>query len=260
MKFPNLSQIGLEFRSGLIKHSPAILTGLGITGLITTTVLAVRATPKALILIKEKEDEKKVDELTVVETIKTTWLCYLPATISGIASIACILGAHSVHQRRNAALATAYSLSESALKTYQQKVIETIGEKKEKILVRDEIAKDEIKKNPVTNKEVIITGKGDTLCYDASSGRYFKSDIDKIRKVENMLNKELNTAMWISLNDYYYEIGLSPTDVGIELGWNAGGNLIEFDYSSQLAEDGTPCLVVSFRSGAAPRFDYRNLH
>ena len=37
------------------KHSPEILTGIGIAGMITTTVLAVRATPKALVLIEEAE-------------------------------------------------------------------------------------------------------------------------------------------------------------------------------------------------------------
>ena len=41
------------------KHSPEILTGIGIVGMISTTVLAVRATPKALMLIEEKKRDKK---------------------------------------------------------------------------------------------------------------------------------------------------------------------------------------------------------
>lgn len=260
MKFnlPNLSKIGMELRSGLIKHSPELLIGFGIAGMLTTTVLAVVATPKALTLIKEKEEEKEVEKLEPLEVVKTTWTCYIPTTITCAASIVCILGARSIYSRRNVALAAAYSLSESALKTYQQKVIETIGEKKEKILVRDEIAKDQMKKNPVTNNEVIITGKGETLCYDSTSGRYFKSDIEKLRQIENMLNKEMISTMWISLNDYYFAIGLKPVEMGDDLGWNANRDLIDFDYSSQLAEDGTPCLVVGFR--VAPRYDFRSLH
>lgn len=46
-----------NMQTAVKKHSPEILTGIGIAGMITTTVLAVRATPKALILIEEKKDE-----------------------------------------------------------------------------------------------------------------------------------------------------------------------------------------------------------
>lgn len=252
----NWSKMANDIRSGLQKHSPEILTGIGIAGLITTTVLAVRATPKALLLIEEKKIEEDVDKLKPVEVVRTTWTCYIPATVTGALSIACLIGASSVSLKRNTALATAYSLSESALKTYQEKVIETIGEKKEKE-IRDEIAKGQLKKDPLVNKEVIVTGKGETLCYDTISGRYFKCDIEKIRRVEAMLNKELYSSMYVSLNDFYYEIGLRSTELGDELGWNTDMGPINFDFSSQLAEDDTPCLVINYH--IAPRYDYRTL-
>lgn len=252
----NWSKMANDIRSGLQKHSPEILTGIGIAGLITTTVLAVRATPKALLLIEEKKIEEDVDKLKPVEVVRTTWTCYIPATVTGALSIACLVGASSVSLKRNTALATAYSLSESALKTYQEKVIETIGEKKEKE-IRDEIAKGQLKKDPLVNKEVIVTGKGETLCYDTISGRYFKCDIEKIRRVEAMLNKELYSSMYVSLNDFYYEIGLRSTELGDELGWNTDMGPINFDFSSQLAEDDTPCLVINYH--IAPRYDYRTL-
>lgn len=252
----NWSKMANDIRSGLQKHSPEILTGIGIAGLITTTVLAVRATPKALLMIEEKKIEEDVDKLKPVEVVRTTWTCYIPATVTGALSIACLVGASSVSLKRNTALATAYSLSESALKTYQEKVIETIGEKKEKE-IRDEIAKGQLKKDPLVNKEVIVTGKGETLCYDTISGRYFKCDIEKIRRVEAMLNKELYSSMYVSLNDFYYEIGLRSTELGDELGWNTDMGPINFDFSSQLAEDDTPCLVINYH--IAPRYDYRTL-
>ncbi len=44
-------------RKAMKKHSPEILTGIGIAGMITTTVMAVKATPKALILLEEKKDD-----------------------------------------------------------------------------------------------------------------------------------------------------------------------------------------------------------
>ncbi|HQJ90395.1 MAG TPA: DUF6353 family protein [Paludibacteraceae bacterium] len=249
----NLSNIAKGVRTAMKKHSPEILTGIGIAGMITTTVMAVRATPKALILIEDKKIENDTDKLTPVETIKATWTCYIPAAITGGLSIICLIGASSVNARRNAALATAYTLSESALKEYQEKVIETIGEKKEQT-VRDAIAKERIDKNPVSSREVIITEKGNTLCYDAISGRYFKSDIDKLKKAENELNRRMRDEMYISLNEFYYEIGLNPIKIGDDLGWNIDHGYIELNFSSQLSDDGNPCLVIDYQ--VAPRYEY----
>ena len=58
------------------KHSPEILIGIGVTGMITTTLLAVKATPRALDLIALEKEELKVDKLTTVETIRATWKLY----------------------------------------------------------------------------------------------------------------------------------------------------------------------------------------
>lgn len=248
------------------KHSPEILTGIGIAGMLSTTVLAVRATPKALMLIEEKKREKKFaaikdggdSDLTKLEIVKTAWKPYIPAVITGAASIACLVGASSVNARRNAALAAAYALSETTLADYKEKVVETIGEKKAQE-VKDAIAKDKIENDPVTRKEIIATDKGETLCYDALSGRYFKSDIEYIRRAVNNLNERLLFDIHISLNEYYDEIGLEEIfPMGENLGWtvdpdSANKGLIELDFSSQLAE-GTPCLVAGFSN--APRYDY----
>ena len=151
---------------------------------------------------------------------------------------------------------SAYTISESTLRDYQKKVVETIGEKKEQT-VRDAVAKERLEKNPVENKEVIVTAKGDTLCFDAVSGRYFKSDIDKLKKAENELNRQMRDEMYISLNDFYYEVGLEPIKLGDDLGWNIDNGYIDLRFSSQLATDGTPCLVIDY--GYGPRYDFRNL-
>lgn len=276
----NLSTITKSVRTALKKHSPEILTGIGIAGMITTTIMAVKATPKALMFMEDeiefrlKNNERDEQEnvkglikvsddkygeygqyrLPVCDVVKTTWLCYLPAAITAAASVACLIGASSVNFKRNAALATTYSLSETALREYKDKVIETIGEKKEKS-VRDAVAKDKINKNPVERNEVIITDNGETLCYDVQSGRYFKSDINTIKKAINKLNRQMLTDMFISLNELYYEIGLSTIELGDELGWHIDRGLIDIEYSSQLAADGRPCLVIDYR--VAPQYDYR---
>ena len=246
----------LSLKTAIKKHSPEILTGIGIAGMITTTVMAVRATPKALILIEERKEEIGAEKLEAMDMVKTTWACYIPAAITGTLSVACLIGASSVNARRNAALATAYTLSESALKDYQGKVIEMFGEKKNEA-VKDAVAKDKVEKNPVVTREVIITEKGNTLCYDAISGRYFKSDIEKIKKAECELNRQMLDDMYVSLNDFYYEIGLDSVKLGDELGWNVDSGYIDLSFSSQLASDGTPCLVIDY--SIAPRYNFSEL-
>lgn len=243
--------------SGLAKHSPAILTAFGITGMIGTTVLAVKATPKALDLIENKKEELDKDGLTVAETVKATWKCYVPAAITCATSAACLIGASSVHTKRNAALATAYKLSESALIEYRDKVVETIGEKKEQS-VRDAIAKDHVEKNPVTNNEVIITDRGYTLCYDKLSGRYFYSDIEKIKKAANELNRQMLNDMYVSLNELYYELGLEGTKLGEQMGWNIDRGLIDLKFSATVSADDRPCIVLDYR--IPPMYGYQNMY
>lgn len=240
----------------LTKYSPGILTGIGITGMIGATFMAVKATPKALYLIEAKKEESEVEELTPVETIKTCWKCYIPATLTTVVSAACLIGASTVNAKRNAALATAYSISEAALREYQEKVVEVVGEKKEKA-VRDAVAKDQIEKDPVTKSEVvIIDSNSNTLCYEPLSGRYFKSTIDKIKKAEIKLDRQMIQEMYVSLNDFYWEIGLDGTDLGDKMGWNLSKGYMDLSFSSQLADDGTPCAVIVY--GIPPVYDYQN--
>ena len=253
----NFSKMVKDTKRFISAKSPEILTGIGIAGMITTTVLAVKATPKALDLIAKAEDAKfdngHEDPLTTIEKVKVAWKPYIPAAVTGTLSVVCLIGASSVNARRNAALATAYKLSETALTEYKQKVIETVGEKKEKI-VREAIDKDKIEKNPVSKSEVIVTKKGETLCYEAISGRYFKSDIDTIEKAVNEINRRLLNDMYISLNELYDEIGLENISLGEDLGWKVEDGLIEIEWSSQIADDGSPCIVMNYLR--APKYGY----
>lgn len=252
----NLATITKDVRKFASKRSPEILTGIGIAGMITTTILAVRATPKALELIEEQKEEASVDELSSFEVVKVAWKPYIPAMVTCIASTACLIGASSVNTKRNAALATAYKLSETALSEYRDKVVETIGEKKERI-VRDKVAEERVKKNPVSKNEVIITGNGKTLCFDPISGRYFMCSIETIKKAENTLNKQMlhDISGYVSLNEFYDELGLDHTSVGNDLGWNTN-QLIDIDFSSQLNDNGEPSVVLDYL--VAPKCDYYN--
>lgn len=252
----NVSTFLKNTQMTLSKHSPKILTGVGIIGMIGTTVMAVQATPKAMQLLEEAKKEKPNEKLTPVDVVKTTWKCYLPAIITGGTSIICLIKANSISTRRNAALATAFNLSRTALNEYKDKVVETLGEKKHQALM-DEIAEDKIKKNDVSNNEIIITEKGNTLCYDGLFGRYFLSDYDAIARAVNRLNRALLTDMYVSLNEFYGELGLEAVDIGDELGWNVDDGQIEIYRSSKLAPDGRPCLVMNY--SVAPKYDFSKL-
>lgn len=258
MSKSKMAQLMRVAKTSITKHSPEILTGIGIAGMITTTILAVKATPKAIRLIEEAKEEKGED-LTKAETIKTCWKAYIPAAATCVASTACLIGASSVSIRRNAMLATAYKLSETAFSEYKEKVVETIGDEKEKV-VREKVSEERIKKNPITKNEVIMTDYGDTQFYETLSGRYFKSDIEQIKKVVNYLNKDMLQDMFgtISLNEFYDELELERIDLGDELGWRVDKGLIEIDFTSKIADNGKPCIVLDYINAPHYGFDKFN--
>ena len=253
----NLKPALKSMKSTLVKHSPEILTGLGIAGMITTTVLAVRSTPKAIKLCESLRSETVYEqdrEPTRLEYFKATWKCYIPSAAIGLASVGCLIGANSENLRRNAALATAYAISESAFKEYKDKVVKEIGEKKEQA-VRDAIAKDHMDRNPIDTSQVIVTGKGKTLCFDKLSGRYFESDIEKIKKAENEINRQMRYDNYVSLNEFYYLLGLDEIRIGDDIGWNIDSGYVDLDFSSHLDPNGTPCLVIDYK--VAPRYEFQ---
>ena len=257
MKLPKLTPLLQSARTMASKHTPEILFAFGLTGMITTTIVAVRATPKALQLIEDAKaaggysDDEPMPKIAIV---KSCWKCYAPAFLIGAVSVACLIGSNSVSVRRNAALTAAYKLSEKALVEYREKTLETVGEKKEQA-IREKVAESQLERNPVSKNEIIIAKKGDTLCYDTLSSRYFKSDIDLLKRAQNDLNERIFNGMYggVSLNEFYDEIGLPHMGVGDDLGWNTS-NKIDLDLDACLADDGTPCIVVGHHN--APTYGY----
>lgn len=259
MSATNLTKTFKSIGRVIAKHSPEILTGLGIAGMVSTTILAVKATPKAVKILDDYKETVLRDHEKVkpVDAVKLTWKCYVPAAVTGTASIACLIGASKVSLKRNAALATAYSLSETALREYKDAVVETVGEKKEKTVKEKAVVK-KLVETPADSSEIIITGHGETMCYDTLCGRYFKSDRTYIDKVVNVLNRRLRTEMYISLNDFYSEIGLAPVEVGYYIGWNIDKDdisEIEIDYGAHLMDDDTPCMTIGFTYRPQYNFD-----
>jgi hypothetical protein len=255
-----MAAIGTAIRKAtkvLADNSPKILTAMAVTGVVSTTVLAVQATPEAMRRIDEAE-EHSYEGITPLDKAKLTWTCYIPATAVGLTTIACILGGHSVSTRRNAALMSMYTLTDNGFREYQAKIVEVLGKQKEQ-KARDEINQARVDANPVSNrKDVVIIAGSTVLMYDPITDRYFQSDFEDVRKAVNDLNQSILTHMgYASQNDFYRAVGLPPVVYGDESGWNTD-NLLEIDFTTTMSEDNRPCAVMNYR--LAPIRGYDSFH
>lgn len=253
-------------RKFVSKRSPEILTGVGLVGMVATTVLAVKATPKALQLIEEEqkkrtkekyEENKKADPningtpaetLSALDKIKVAWKPYIPAAVTGVLSIGCIVGASSVSARRQAALYSAYKLSETAFSEYKDKVAETVSEKKVKE-IKQKIAEDKVEKatEPDSKTKVIMSEDGDTWFIDPYSNTQFRSSKNKIDAAANKVSRSMVCGdMCASLSEFYDELGLDHTATSDDLGWHIDKGVIEPDYSDAVVKDGKAYVVMDF--------------
>lgn len=240
------------FRSAeklILDNSPVILTSLGVVGTITTAVLSGQASFKAAeIISSERYARSQAGESPLLdnrEKLDLSWKLYLPALGMGVLTVSCVIAANRIGMRRAAALASAYALSEKAFGEYKTKVIEKFGDHKEQ-KVREAVAQDQVTQNPISTKEVIISGPGDVLCYDTLSGRYFNSNVETLRKIQNDVNAEIIETMYIALQDFYSRVGLPTTEYSYEVGWNTDC-MLDLEFSTVLSEDGRPCLAVGYR-------------
>ena len=249
-----LKRIGRTARLKASNHAPEILTGLGIAGMITSTILAVRATPKALEILNEEKKALEVEVIEPVGTVKLTWKYYIPTVLVGGISVVCLIWGNRVSVKRYTALAAAYSLTDSAFRDYRHRVVQKLGEEKEKD-IQKEIAKEKFERCPVTTHRIEGTGRGNELCFDVLSGRYFPSDAHALRTIENDINRRLREEMYISANEFMYELGLDPIPLGERIGWNIDKGYISLEFDTHLTDDNKPCLVV--RHNNPPQYEYR---
>ena len=232
------------------KHEPEILMSMGIGGMIFSLAWGIKASFRAARAIDKYKETYGKDKLTAKETIKLTWKLYLPTVLSVAASVPCVIMSNKVSNKRYAAIATAYTISEAALQEYKDKTKEIIGEKKTK-QIEESISDDRVTKTYSGGNQVILTGNGDSLFYEPLSGRYFKSNWNDILKAANELNSEAITNMsgQTTLNDWFQKIGLETTEIGETLGWNLmnnSSNLIDISISSHITKDNVPCGAIYY--------------
>lgn len=209
----------------LKKYSPLILTSVSVIGSITSTVLAVKVTPKALKLINEAKKEKG-SNLTKTEIVKVAWKPYIPTVISLATTITSILSLHILNQRTQNALMTAYTTLNNLHQEYIAKTKELYGDDADQ-KVRNAILNDQ----PMMIKDLT---DGKQLFWDYQSLRFFESTIDEVLRAENQLNAEFAASGAVTLNDFYDLLGLERQFAAQEIGWYDHGTFFEIKFENQL--------------------------
>ena len=225
------------------RNASTILACAGGAGVVVTSVMAVKATPKAQRLLAQAKEEKG-DDLSRLEKVTVAGPAYIPSVIMGTATIAAIFGANALNQRQQAALMSAYALLDNSYKEYRNKVKDLQGEEVDN-QVRDEITKDNYDKDSVHELA------GQELFYDEFSKRYFKSTKYAVQHAAYEINRDLIMRDYATLNEYYAYLGLPEIEGGDEVGWSTAMNFdyywqlwIDFGCNKVILEDGTECTRI----------------
>lgn len=255
------------------RNTPHILTAASIIGLVETGILSFKAGGKTLnVMINYDMDVKDLErkgssegrtDLQEIEkdTAKKIIPILVPPVLMGATTAACIIGSDKISAKRIATLSAAYTIADTALKEYKDKVEEIAGEKKARA-IQESITKDRVNKSqpPEDISQLPTVGNGRVLCKDTYSGRFFYSDANRIKQTILKLSSDCVTDMWIPLNDLYYELGLEQVPMGNDLGWNAD-DLIQYQLpisiTAVLTEDQQPCLGLDY--DVHLRADFRGL-
>jgi Family of unknown function (DUF6353) len=232
-----LTHIATKTSQVLNANAPAILTAFGVSGTVTTAYLTGKASYNAAKRLSEEPAD-----LSGREKVELVWDLYVPAGISAIVTVGCIVGASRISAKRAAAAYSLVTLSERAFEEYREKIVEKLGENKEKA-ARDEIAQTKVTSNPAGT--VLAIGSGNVLCCELYTMRYFESSMESMRKAENNINAKLNHHMYATLDDFYDMVGLVQTSESGTIGWESD-RLMELRFTTTLTPDGKPCLAFGF--------------
>ena len=226
------------------RNTPTILTCVCGIGVVATSVMAIKATLKALQLLEEAKAEKG-DDLTKLEVVVVAGPAYIPAMVTGAATIACVFGTNVLNQRQQASLASAYALIDNSYKEYKKKVEELYG-KEANAQVQQEIAKDKYKENNIQQEN------DELLFYDEFSGRYFNATMERVLVAEYQVNRELHNAGCDTLNHFYELVGLDPIDGRDVLDWFESSNYecywqsrLDFRHNKVVMNDGLECYIIT---------------
>lgn len=240
----------------LKKISPTILSCFGAAGVVGTSVLAVKATPKALrkIRLDSKYTHNDPDAYTKLEAFQSAWFYYVPSVVMGAATIVCIFGANILNKHQQAAITSAYALLNDAYQDYKNKLKELYGEDAHRKIM-EAIAVE--KANDVYMASTgLVEGSSldfdehnpddNRLFYDTYSKRYFESSINRVLQAEYYLNRDFAIGGYRSVNDFYEFLGIAPINGGDEIGWDIATGLawIDFNHYKTVLDDALEVCVI----------------
>jgi len=247
------------------ENATTLLTAAGVIGTVGTAVLAGRGGFKAAEILRDLNDEKKIealkedptadtpkDMLTAREKALLLWPYVLPPVVVGATTIGCIIFAHRMSAQKITALVAAYGIADKRFEEYRAKVHEHLtGPKKDKI--ETDVAQQRVNNTPGSDRIVIVDGGEDVLCFDTATDRYFKSSPEKIRRAVNATNAEILNHGGANAAYFYSELELAPTQWGNECGWGIGEQMdVRFDYVE--AKGNRPCLSITFEKMPSPNW------
>ena len=226
--------------------APLILSAIAVTGVGTTAYLASKATLEADAKIKEQQEQD--NPTAFKDKVRYTWRLYIPTALSGLSTVCAIILSQKLNAKRQAAVASAYLLSEKALKEYREKVVDLFGDKKA-TKIEDSIAADHISNS--TSPEVVILNARNQLCYDGLTGRYFEANLETLRQAVNSFNRDLLCDGFKTLNQFFDYIGLPYVDTGNDIGWEEMV-LVDVHFGTHLSPNGEPVISMEHRTLPRP--------
>lgn len=235
-------------RAGLAlkKHSPEILIVTGVVGVVTSAVMACKATKKldpiledheALMdRVRQEEDPAELKSMTTkvyVSTAAKVAKLYAPAVGLGVASLACIIGSNQILRKRNVALAASAAALNKGFQEYRERVTERFGEEVEKQIFYnlqpeevEETVTDDKGKEKKIKKTVGVVDPNLTSPfskYFTKSNVNWKNDDDWNKTFvslrQSYFNDVLKAKGSLTLNEVYREMGFKETKEGMINGW-----------------------------------------
>ena len=250
------------------KHSPEILVVVGVAGVVTSTVMACKATTKAGDILEEhknqmnaidqvvkmdrddytEEDHKKDTTIVYTQTAIKFVKLYSPSIMIGVLSLGCIIYSHNILTKRNAALAAAYATVDRGFKEYRGRVVERFGKELDHEL-RYNIKAQEFEKTEVDKKgnEKVVketVNVADPNLY-SDYARFFddgcngwskdpEQNLTFLKCQQAYANEKLKAKGYLFLNDVYKMLGIPATKAGQIVGWiydeknPIGDNFVDF--------------------------------
>ena len=238
-----------------IKHSPEILAGVGVVGVVGSLVMACKATTKLSNVLEEskeqldkikevaadpayeekysQDDAKKDTTITYVQTAMKVTKLYAPSVILCASSLGCLLASNNILKKRNAALSAAYMTVDKSFKEYRKRVADRFGEEVEKE-IRYNIKAEEITKvdengNEVTETVKVMDGTDDPNSY-SDYARFFDEscaawqndaeyNLTFLKAQQQYANDLLKARGRLFLNEVYRMLGIDETKAGQVVGW-----------------------------------------